>query len=163
MASKLKRPYLSKRAGLAYFNPSFRAFCYFCKVKHFLFSVFIFLSGFLLSQENPNLNPVQNQNQLKIKQLIEKKAEYHRLTEGVQDGYRIKIHFGIDRDAAEAVKVKFTNRFPEYQTHKEYQQPNFVVLVGDFKTKLEAYESWKKIQVEFPAFIVKSKIKVLKD
>ena len=46
------------------------------------------------------------------------------------------------------------------QKDEEYQQPNFVVLVGDFKSKLEAFESLKKIQVEFPnSFIVKEKIR----
>jgi hypothetical protein len=35
-----------------------------------------------------------------------------------------------------------------------------VVIVGDFKTKLEAFEALKKIQVEFAnAFIVKSKVR----
>lgn len=103
----------------------------------------------------------QFQTELKLQQAIQKKAEYHRLTNGVQDGYRIKIHFGIDRDAAEAVRTKFSTHFSEYDTYKEYQQPNFVVLVGDFKTKLQAFESLKKIQVDFPtAFIVKDKINI---
>ena len=103
----------------------------------------------------------QFETQLKVKQLVEKKAEYHRLTGGEQDGYRIKIHFGVDRDKAKLVHSKFSARFPEYPTAEEYQQPNFVVLVGAFKTKLEAFESLKKIEPEFPnAFIVKGKIRV---
>lgn len=102
----------------------------------------------------------QTQTQLKVKQAIEKKAEYHRLTGGEQEGYRIKIHFGVDRDKAKITRSKFSARFAEYSTYEEYQQPNFVVLVGDFKTKLEAFESLKKIQNEFPnSFIVKGKIK----
>lgn len=101
------------------------------------------------------------QTQLKVKQLIEKKGEYHRLSGGVQDGYRIKIHFGVDRDQAQLVKNKFSAKFNEYNTYEEYQQPNFVILVGDYKTKLEAFEAIKKIQVEFPnSFIVKDKIRV---
>ena len=125
----------------------------------------LFISGLMLagalaySQENPNLNPVQTATDLQVQQLIEKKAEYHHLTNGVQDGYRIKIHFGIDREAAEEVRTKFNTRFPEFETYLDYQQPNFVVLVGDYKTKLEAFESMKKIQSEFSsAFIVKGKI-----
>ena len=76
---------------------------------------------------------------------IQKKAEYHRLTSGKQDGYRIKIHFGIDREVAETVRTKFSKSYPDYATYKEYQQPNFVVLVGDFKTKLEAFQSLQKV------------------
>jgi hypothetical protein len=96
----------------------------------------------------------------KVNALVEKKAEYHKLTNGESDGYRIKIHFGVDRDAAKNVRGKFSSKFPETRTDEEYQQPNFVVLVGDYRTKLEAYDALKKIQPEFTnAFIVKGKIK----
>jgi hypothetical protein len=131
-------------------------------MKLYLFIFLLCLAGLASSQEaSGNGSPLQ-QTELKVRELIEKKAEYHRLTGGDQDGYRIKIHFGIDRDAAEALRIKFSTRFPEYATYKEYHQPNFVVLIGDFKTKLEAFESLKKIQSEFPnSFIIKGKIKVL--
>lgn len=117
--------------------------------------LFLFVALSAVAQDN------QTQTQLKVKQAIEKKAEYHRLNGGQQDGYRIKIHFGVDREMAHAVKTKFSAKFNEYETYEEYQQPNFVILVGDYKTKLEAFQSIKKIQIEFPnAFIVKDKIKV---
>lgn len=102
----------------------------------------------------------QLQTQLKVKQLVDKKAEYHRLTHGELDGYRIKIHFGGDSDKAKAVSAKFAARFPEYTIHEDYQLPYFVVLIGDFKTVLEAFETKKKVEEEFPtAFIVKVKIR----
>jgi hypothetical protein len=102
----------------------------------------------------------QDVTQLKVKQMLEKKAEYHRLTNGEQDGYRIKIHFGVDRDQAKNVRTKFSTEFPDFTTYEEYQQPNFVILVGDYKRKSEAFASLKKIQSAFPnAFIVKGKIK----
>ena len=117
------------------------------------------MSGLLSAQENPLNNPVQSQTQLKVAELVQKKAEYHRLTNGVQDGYRIKLHFGLERAAAEAVKEKFAARFSDITPYLDYQQPNFVVLAGDYKTRLEAYETLKKIQAEFPnAFIVKGKV-----
>jgi len=119
-----------------------------------LFLILVFFCGFTRAQDN------QLQTQLKVKQLIEKKAEYHRLSGGEQDGYRIKIHFGVDRDQAQLVKNKFSAKFNEYNTYEEYQQPNFVILVGDYKTRLEAYQSLKKIQAEFPSFIVKDKVKL---
>lgn len=100
-------------------------------------------------------------NELRLQQMIEKKADYNRQSGGGLDGYRIKIHFGVDREQAKAVRNKFSAKFTTYDTYEEYQQPNFVILVGDFKTKLEAFSNMKKIQAEFPnAFIVKDKIKV---
>lgn len=129
------------------------------RIVYSLILIFVFV--FINAQENPYLNPVQTQTELRVNELLLKKAEYHRLTNGEQDGYRIKIHFGIDRDAAETVRLKFTTRFTDYITYKEYQQPNWVILVGDYRTKLEAFEVFKKIQSEFPnAFIVKGKIRV---
>lgn len=121
-----------------------------------LITVFLFLSvGLITAQEG------QPQTKLKVEQLVEKKAEYHRISGGEQDGYRIKIHFGVDKDQANNIKSKFATKFNELVTYQEYQQPNWVVLVGDYRTKLDAYQSLKKIQPEFPnAFIVKGKIKV---
>lgn len=123
------------------------------KLLFLLFSILL-ASGSIFGQNN------QTQTLLKVKQLIDKKAEYNRLTNGEMDGYRIKIHFGADRENARIVKTKFSAKFNEYNTYEEYQQPNFVVLVGDFKTKLEAFESLKKIQADFPnSFIIKGRIK----
>ncbi len=119
-------------------------------IKICLFVVFTMLLGHLSAQ---------NTNQVKVDQLIEKKAEYHKLTNGEMDGYRIKIHFGSDKEAARAIRTKFSAKFSDYSTYEDYQQPYFVVLVGDFKTKLEAFEALKKIQVEFNSFIVKGKIR----
>lgn len=124
------------------------------KIALFSACMLLFGIGNGFAQDNPL------QTQIKVQQAIQKKAEYHRLTNGEQEGYRIKIHFGIDREAAETIRAKFSKSFPDYDTYKEYQQPNFVILVGDFKTKLEAFESLQKIKTDFPsAFIVKDKIK----
>ncbi len=134
-------------------------FMYFYRMKLLRFVILMMGSFAVNAQENPWNNPVQTKTQLQVNELVQKKAEYHRLTNGVRDGYRIKLHFGIDRSAAEAVKDKCYARFPELATYLDYQQPNFVVLAGDFKSRLEAFETLRKIQAEFPnAFIVKGKI-----
>jgi hypothetical protein len=121
-----------------------------------------FLFTFFLIIFNNKISAQDNQavTQSKVKQLIEKKAEYHRLTNGERDGYRIKIHFGVDREAAKNVRTKFNLDFPDLVAYENYQQPYFVILVGDYNTKLDAYASWKKIKNSYPsAFIVKGKIK----
>lgn len=115
----------------------------------------------MISQENPNSQ--QLQTSLKVKQLIDKKSSYNRLNSGEYDGYRIKIHFGADRIKAREIKNKFQVKFTDIIAYEDYQQPNFVINVGDFRTKLEAFEAMKKIQIEFPeCFIVKSKIKPMR-
>lgn len=129
----------------------------------FLFFLCVFSLSFydVFSQENPNSSAIQTS--MKVKALQEKKAEYHRRTNGECDGYRVKIHFSADRSRANEVKARFSSKYNDVPTHDDYQQPNFVVNVGDFKTKLEAYELLKKIQADFPyAFIVKSKVRPTK-
>lgn len=127
-------------------------------MKHIIFLIFIFCQfSTLFSQEN------QTQTLLKVKTLQEKKAEYHRRTNGESDGYRVKIHFSADKTKAREVQAKFEAKYTDVNTYEEYQQPNFVVNVGDFKTKLEAYELLKKIKEDYPyAFIVKSKVRPTK-
>lgn len=131
-------------------------------MKHILFLIFI-LSPFLglFSQENPNSNAIQTS--LKVRALQEKKEEYHKRTNGESDGYRVKIHFGSDKSKAKEVQAKFSSQYNDVPTYEEYQQPNFVIMVGDYKTKLEAYELLKKIKQDYPyAFIVKSRVRPTK-
>lgn len=126
-------------------------------IKHFAFIFLFYLLTFSFNLRSQD----QGVNELRLQQMIEKKADYNRQSGGGLDGYRIKIHFGVDREQAKAVRNKFSAKFNTYDTYEEYQQPNFVILVGDFKTKLEAFSNMKKIQVEFPnAFIVKDKIRL---
>ena len=131
-------------------------------MKRVLFFIFILSSFFgLYSQENPNSNTIQTS--LKVRALQEKKEEYHKITNGESDGYRVKIHFSADRTKAREVQAKFSSKYVDIPTYEEYQQPNFVIMVGDYKTKLEAYELIKKIKEDYPyAFIVKSKVRPIK-
>lgn len=129
------------------------------KALAFTYLIFGFYFGFCQEASNN----AQLQTDLKVKQLIEKKASYNRLNNGEFDGYRIKIHFGVDRVKAREVKTKFAGKFQDYITYEDYDQPNFIITVGDFRTKLEAFEALKKVQAEFPnSFIIKSKIKPMK-
>lgn len=128
--------------------------------KLFLFLFFI-LSFSFFAQEK--ISDSQAQTQLKVKQLIDKKATYNRMNSGEYDGYRIKIHFGADRVKAREVKTKFAQKYQDYTPYEDYDQPNFIITVGDFRTRQEAFEVWKKVLTEFPnSFVIKSKIKPMK-
>ncbi len=133
-------------------------FIYFYHVKYIIFLILgVFFYGFAFSQES------QTQTLLKVKSLQEKKAEFHRRTNGEVEGYRVKIHFSADKAKMKEAQLKFSNRYSDVSSYEDYQQPNWVVNVGDFKTKLEAYELLKRIKDDFPyAFIVKSKVRPMK-
>jgi len=120
----------------------------------------IFLFLFLIVSSFAALSQTDSSTFYKLNLLKEKKIAYHKITDGEYDGYRIKIHFGQNRDVALDIKSKFLSKYKDVAAYEEYQQPNFVILVGDFKTKPEAYGFLNKIKNDFSAsFIVKDKIK----
>jgi hypothetical protein len=131
-------------------------------VKYILFLlIFLIPKTNLFSQENPNSTAIQTS--MKVRALQEKKEEYHKRTNGESDGYRVKIHFSPDRAKAEEIKARFYSKHAEVPIYIDYQLPNFVIVLGDFKSKLEAYELLKAIKEEYPyAFIVKSKVRPIK-
>lgn len=96
---------------------------------------------------------------IQIQKLIQKKSEFHAYTNGKTTGYRIKIYFGKSKDEAKNVKAKFQSAYPDIPSYDDYDLPNFIVVVGNFRTKMEATGYLKKIKSDFPsAFIVKDRI-----
>ena len=97
----------------------------------------------------------------KVKELLNKHIEINSKTP--IKGYRIKIHFGADKNKSKEIKAKFIAKFPDVPAYEKYDQPNFNIRVGDFRTKLEAYKFLKEVQIEFPsAFLVQDEIELPK-
>jgi hypothetical protein len=95
----------------------------------------------------------------KIKELLNKHIDIN--SKAPIKGYRIKIHFGADKNKAKEIKAKFISKFPDIPAYEKYDQPNFNIRVGDFRTKLEAYKFLKEIQVDFPSsFLVQDNIEM---
>ncbi len=98
-----------------------------------------------------------------VQLLIDKKIQYNKLTKGEYDGYRIKLYFGTDRKKAEKIKSEFVVKYAEYPVYEDYIQPNFTLVIGNFKTKIDAHDVLKKLQPDYPnAFIIKTKIQSFK-
>jgi hypothetical protein len=120
----------------------------------FLLSFFLFFGCAFFYAQTPD------QNELKLKQLKEKKIDFNKRTDGEYDGFRIKIHFGVDKEKARSVKASFLKKYGDMPAYEKYQQPNFTIKVGDFRTKMEAFEFFKKIKGDFPnAFIIRDRIR----
>lgn len=91
--------------------------------------------------------------------LIAKKKQYHQLTNGQYEGYRIKIFFDTNRSKMEKIKNEFQSKYPDIPVYDDYVQPNFILVIGNFRTKIEAFDVLKKIQPDYPnAFIIKTLI-----
>jgi hypothetical protein len=76
-------------------------------------------------------------------------------------GYRIQLYFGPERGKANHYKSDFLQEYPDVGAYVIYQQPNFKLRIGDFKTKLEAKKFLAEVQTRFAvAFIVNDEVKL---
>lgn len=133
----------------------------------FLVPVFLYLPAAFAQEKNKVKQADSSGFSLvadsKIEELMKKRVEINKKTNGKKDGYRIQIHFGAERSEAKNIKSKFLSSHPSIPAYEVYQQPNFKIRVGDFKTKIDAHRSLKEVQKNFPgAFIVEDKIEMMK-
>ncbi|MFM9008490.1 MAG: SPOR domain-containing protein [Bacteroidota bacterium] len=76
-------------------------------------------------------------------------------------GFRIQVFFGPERVKAQETKTQLSALYPENQAYLVYQQPNFKVRLGDFKTRLEASRFLQEVQGSYPgAFIVPDEVRL---
>ncbi len=98
-----------------------------------------------------------------IEELIEKYKKSNYSNPGLE-GFRVQIFTGAgndSKDKAEKALQDFLSSFPDEVAYLTYQQPNFKVRCGDFRTKSEARKLMKKISYQYPgSYIVKDNIKV---
>jgi hypothetical protein len=76
-------------------------------------------------------------------------------------GFRVQIIAAGNRAEINKVKSQFYTLFPDIKTFVIYQQPNFKLRVGNYRTKLEAYKVWTEIEKHFPgSFITPDELKL---
>ena len=126
-----------------------------------LFFALLWSVNLCAQKSSSDTGKVELVQEYKIKELVNKHVEIN--SKAAIKGYRIKIHSGSDKNKAKEIKAKFISKFPDISAYEKYDQPNFNIRVGDFRTKLEAYKALKEIQVEFPAaFLVQDEIEMPK-
>ena len=99
----------------------------------------------------------------KVRQAVSRQVEANKGHEGEVDGYRIRIYFDNkqkSREESQEVMARFKALHPGYNVYLKFNNPNFKVTVGDFRTKVDAQIALKEIIKAFPsAFIVKEKMR----
>ena len=90
-----------------------------------------------------------------------KRQKNSNLLKQSMPGYRIQIYFGGVRQKASEVKLAFSDKHNDVMAYITYQQPNFKVRVGDFRTRLEAQKFLKSLEGDYtPMFIVQDEVKL---
>ncbi len=110
------------------------------------------------SQDFGKVDIIQDQ---KIDELLSKHIKVNEIANTIP-GFRINIFFQSGNNSkagAMQCKVLFNAKYPDIETYVVYEEPNFKVKVGDFRTRMEARGFVQKIKMEFPdAFVIKDQI-----
>ncbi len=96
----------------------------------------------------------------RIDTLAARRAELNR-TLGMEtvSGFRVQIFTGSNRKDAYSAQEKFQQEFPDIRTYVIYNEPNFKVRVGDFRTRAEAEKLQDDLKKWFDGmFIIQDKI-----
>jgi hypothetical protein len=114
-----------------------------------------------LTQANAGQGKVTVRQDEQIEQMVLRYIEYRKKDSRIP-GYRIRI-FSDSGTSAKTRAISEQNRFavlfPDISAVLIYEQPNFKVYVGDFRTKGEGYKAFVQIKKDFPrAFLVFTKV-----
>ena len=95
-----------------------------------------------------------------VKQLVEKHIELNERVRTIP-GYRIQVASmsgTASKNRAFEMKERLRELFPEVEPYVVYDEPNFKVKVGDFRSRLEAFLFLQRLRSEYPGTIVKDNI-----
>ena len=96
-----------------------------------------------------------------LAQVLVKRHVLLNSTKMSMPGFRVQVFYGSNRTKATEIRTEFLKTSSGIAAYLIYQQPNFKVRLGDFKTRLEAQELLEKLQLDYPgAFIVKDEVKL---
>ena len=97
----------------------------------------------------------------RINELLRQQADQSRKS-STMSGFRLQLFFGSGENAhqqAIRIKTEFLSSYPDVKTYLFFKSPDFIVRVGNFRTKSEALKMQKSLLFKFPnAFIVAEEI-----
>ena len=95
-----------------------------------------------------------------VDRMVERHAEFNSRVKTIP-GFRVQIasFSGINSKAkAFDLRDSFVADYPEVQAYIVFDEPNFKVKVGDFRTRLEAYAFLQTIKDFYKGYVVKDNI-----
>ncbi len=119
------------------------------------FCTFFCLSGYAQKERTiaENDSALLITKDIKLDELIERQKE-ENLENQSMSGYRIQIYFGGNRQKATEIKVEFSSQYPEVSAYLTYQQPNYKVRVGDYRSRFEARKLLTELEGKYPTTFV---------
>jgi len=100
-------------------------------------------SGTVVIHKDPRID-------LLVKKQIQINEETTRDSRRSMPGYRIEVINSKDRNKVFAVKSRLYQQYPELKPYLLYQEPNYKLRVGNFKTPDEAEPYLRQLSKMFP-------------
>ena len=95
-----------------------------------------------------------------VTRMVDKHVELNQRVKTIP-GYRVQIasFSGTNsKTSAFTLRDRFMTDYPEVQAYVAFDEPNFKVKVGDFRTRLEAYAFLQQIIEVYKGYIIKDNI-----
>lgn len=70
-------------------------------------------------------------------------------TRTTMTGFRVQVYLGSSRNEAYAEQARFKRMFRDIETYISYEEPNYRVKVGDFKSRSEAQKLMQGLRSQF--------------
>ena len=72
----------------------------------------------------------------------------------MQDGFRVQLFFDQDKENVNKARGEVLKIDKEYDVYIEYKAPNYNLLLGNYRTRLEAEKEQARLSNDFPEAIV---------
>jgi hypothetical protein len=117
-----------------------------------LFLVFL---GYSAIAQKPDTGYVNIHADQRLAVVVNKPTNVNRGFIGKVRGFRVQIYNGNDRKKASQAKLDFMRAFPGVRSYLVYNNPQFRVRAGDFRSRKDAMDLYNKVSAKFnPCMIV---------
>ena len=109
---------------------------------------------------NRSRGRVEIKGDVAVAQLVQKHIELNERIRTIP-GYRIQVASlsgTSSKNRAFEMKERIREAYPGVEAYVVFDEPNFKVKVGDFRTRLEAYVFLPHIRMDFPGTIIRDNI-----
>ncbi len=109
---------------------------------------------------NRSRGHIEIKGDVAVTQLVQKHIELNERVRTIP-GYRIQVASlsgSSSKSRAFEMKERIRQTYPGVEAYVVFDEPNFKVKVGDFRTRLEAYLFLQRIRAEFPGTIIRDNI-----
>lgn len=109
---------------------------------------------------NRSKGRIEIKGDVAVSQLVQKHVELNERVRTIP-GYRIQVASlsgSSSKNRAFDMKERLREAYPGVEAYVVFDEPNFKVKVGDFRTRLEAYVFLQHIRADFPGTIIRDNI-----